>query len=130
MARKVSLYIGLGKFQAHWYPYFSTTANIGGEIRGQFICETDLDFKGILTGAEAVPANSSNAFGFGGIHFPTGSEDIVYAFFARDLSSPVTEVGLYDGPPGQNGSLVHTFPGFVGGVVTGIIKFDELRMLF
>ncbi|MEY3194111.1 MAG: hypothetical protein RIQ78_207 [Bacteroidota bacterium] len=108
------------------YASLSTTAYPDGAIRGQFICETDLDFRGVLTGSEAVPGNSSAAFGFGGVHFPTGSEDIVYAFLLKDLSSPITEIGIYEGAPGQNGPLVHLMPGFAGGFVQGLIELGDL----
>ena len=48
-----------------------------------------------------MPANASPGFGFGGIHFPTGSEDVVYAFLAKDLSSPITQIGIYEGAAGK-----------------------------
>ncbi len=108
------------------YATVSTLAHPAGEIRGQFICETDLDFKGILTGSEVVPATVTPAFGFGGFHFPTGSEDLVYAFLIKDLSSPVTEIGLYAGDPGQNGALLHLLPGFAGGFSQGLLLLSEL----
>jgi hypothetical protein len=108
------------------YASVSTTVHPDGALRGQFICETDLDFRGILTGGEAVPANSSVGIGFGGIHFPTGSEDIVYAFLLKDLSSPITEIGIYEGLPGQNGPLVHLMTGFAGGFVQGLIELTAL----
>jgi CHRD domain len=108
------------------YASVSTLAHPSGEIRGQFICETDLDFKGVLTGNEMVPATVTPAFGFGGFHFPTGSEDLVYAFLIRDLSSAVTEVSLYKGDPGENGVFVHLLPGYAGGFVQGKLELDEL----
>ena len=108
------------------YATVSTVAHPSGEIRGQFICETDLDFKGILTGDEVVPAVVAPAYGFGGFHFPTGSEDLVYAFLIRDLSSPVTEVALYRGYPGENGTFVHLLPGYAGGFLQGLLELSEL----
>lgn len=109
------------------YATLSTTAHPSGEIRGQFICETDEDFTGILTGSEAVPVSNSAALGFGGLHFPKGSEDLAYAFSVRDLSSTVTEIGLYKGDPGTVGTLVHDLtPGFFGGLFQGLLEFSDL----
>lgn len=108
------------------YVSVSTNANPTGEIRGQFICETDLDYRGVLLGSNAVPANNSTAIGFGGVHFPTGSEDIVVAFLVQGLTSPVTEIGIYEGQPGQNGPLVHIMPNIVGGFIQGLIYIDDL----
>jgi len=112
------------------YVTVSTTAHPTGEIRGQFICETDLDYRGILTGSEAVPPSNSTAFGFGGIHFPTGSEDVVYAFVVRGLSSPITEVGLYKGEPGENGVFIHNFVDLGGGIFSELIELSDLPANF
>jgi hypothetical protein len=108
------------------YVSVSTTAHNGGEIRGQFICETDLDYGTALNGIEAVPANPSNGYGFGGVHFPTGSEDLVYAYLTQNLSSPATEMGIYQGEVGQNGVLVHSFEQLIPGLWTGIIDLALL----
>jgi hypothetical protein len=107
------------------YVSVSTTAHPSGEIRGQFICETDLEYGVALTGSSAVPANNSTAFGFGGLHFPTGSEDVVYAFQAVGLSSPITSVGLYKGDPGQTGPLAHIMV-VAGGFIQGLMYIDDL----
>ncbi len=107
------------------YVTVSTTAHPTGEIRGQFICETDLEYGCILTANEVVPTSNATSFGFGGLHFPTGSRDLVYAFLFSGLSSPVTEFGIYEGGPGQNGPLVHLLPGLAGGF-QGLLYLDDL----
>jgi hypothetical protein len=112
------------------YASVSTNANPGGEIRGQFICETDLDFAGVLTGSQAVPSNNSPAIAFGGAHFPTGSEDLVYSFIVQGLSSAATEIGIYEGDPGQNGTLVHAFSNISGGFIQGLIELGSLTPQF
>lgn len=108
------------------YATVSTTAHPTGEIRGQFICETDLEFGCMMTGNETVPATASTAVAFGGFHFPTGSEDLVYAFVVQGLSSPVTSVGVYEAPAGQNGSLVYTMTNPAGGFIQGLAYLDDL----
>ncbi|MBL7826255.1 MAG: CHRD domain-containing protein [Saprospiraceae bacterium] len=108
------------------YASLSTTAHPDGELRGQFICETDLDYKGILTGSEVVPVTPSTAFGFGGLHFPTGSQDLVYAFLVDGLSSPITSASLYYGNPGENGTLVYSFPSFFLNFIQGVVHMADL----
>ncbi|MEN9415968.1 MAG: hypothetical protein RLZ62_2272 [Bacteroidota bacterium] len=108
------------------YATVSTNANPGGEIRGQFICETDLDYRTVLTGAGVVPAANSSSFGFGGIHFPTGSEDVVVALLVDGLSGPITEAGIYFGNPGENGILVHSLTQFFLNFIQEKIELSEL----
>lgn len=108
------------------YATVSTNANPGGEIRGQFICETDLDYRTVLTGADVVPAASSSSFGFGGIHFPTGSEDVVVALVIDGLSGPITEAGIYFASPGENGTLVHSLTQFFLNFIQEKIELSEL----
>lgn len=112
------------------YVTVSTNANPGGEIRGQFICETDLDYRAVLTGSEVVPAAASSSFGFGGIHFPTGSDDVVVALLVDGLSGPITEAGVYFGNPGENGVLVHSLTQFFLNFIQEKIELDELPLNF
>ncbi|MEQ1745371.1 MAG: CHRD domain-containing protein [Saprospiraceae bacterium] len=108
------------------YASVGTTAHPGGEIRGQFICETDLDYRAILQGSEVVPPNNSAAFGFGGLHFPTGSEELVYAFLVDGLSSPITAATLYLGKPGESGTPVYQFTGIFQNFIQGVVELGSL----
>ena len=112
------------------YASVGTTAHPGGEIRGQFICETDLDYRAILQGSEVVPSSNSNAYGFGGLHFPTGSDDLVYAFLVDGLSSPITAAVLYLGKPGENGTPVYEFTSIFQNFIQGVVKMDDLPANF
>jgi len=112
------------------YASVGTTAHPGGEIRGQFICETDLEYRTILQGSEVVPSSNSNAFGFGGLHFPTGSDDLVYAYVVDGLSSPITDATLYLGNPGQNGTPVYKFTSIFQNFIQGVAEMDELPVNF
>ncbi|MBL7798554.1 MAG: CHRD domain-containing protein [Saprospiraceae bacterium] len=112
------------------YASVGTSAHPGGEIRGQFICETDLDYRTILQGSEVVPSSNSNAFGFGGLHFPTGSDDLVYAFLVDGLSSPITEAALYLGNPGDNGTQVYLFTSIFQNFIQGVVDMDDLPANF
>ncbi len=108
------------------YADVRTTAHPNGEIRGQFVCETDLDFSCMLSGSDAEPPNNSTARAFGGIHFPLGAEDVAYAFVFHGLSSPVTSIGIYEGPAGQTGSFVTKLTGLFGNIFQGLIELDTL----
>lgn len=108
------------------YAEITTTAYPDGEIRGQFVCETDLDFGVHMTGDQVVPPTNPTAIAFGGIHFPLGSRDLVYAFTVRGLSSAITEVGIYEGSPTQTGTLVTKLPGMAAGLIQGLVLLDTI----
>jgi len=111
---------------ARVYANIRTTAHPNGEIRGQFIGETDLDFNGLLTGDGIVPPNNSAGIAFGGIHFPTGSDEIVYAFLVRGLSGPITGAEIREGQPGENGPLVGDMNSFSGNILNGLTELADL----
>ncbi len=108
------------------YAEIKTTAHPNGEIRGQFLCETDVDFGVNMTGDQVVPASGSNAVVFGGVHFPLGAADLIYAFTFNGLSGPVTSLELYEGQPGQNGVRVKILPKPVGNIVQGLLWLDTM----
>lgn len=109
------------------YAEIRTTAHPNGEIRGQFVCETDLDYEVAFNGDQVVPASGANAVAFGAIHFPLGSRDVVYAFTVRGLSGPVTSIGIYEGQPGEDGPLVVSIPNPFGiGFIQGLILLDTV----
>jgi len=108
------------------YAEVSTSAHPTGEIRGQFVCETDLDFAVNMTANQVDPPNNSPGRVFGAIHFPLGSHDIVYAFVVGGLSSPITKVELHEGQPGQTGSFVLNMPGFFGNIIQSVILLDTI----
>lgn len=109
------------------YVEIATTAHPAGEIRGQFTCEVDLDFRAFLTGSQAVPPNNSPAIGFGGFHFPLGSLDLVYAFTVRGINfSDILSADLYEGLPGQSTAPPIHLPGLAGGLIQGLIELDTI----
>ena len=113
------------------YVSVSTTAHPSGELRGQFICETDLDYTCRMTGSEVVPSTNATSVAFGGLHFPTGSHDLVYAIIVEGLSSPVTEAGIYYGAPGENGPLAFALEPVSGGfIIQGLIELEDLATNF
>jgi hypothetical protein len=108
------------------YAQVSTTAHPSGEIRGQFVCETDLDYSVLMTSTQVNPPNGSPAIAFGGIHYPLGAADIVYAFTYRGLSSPLLSVGIYD----QSGNQVAGTSQIAGGLIQGLVLLDTIDPQF
>lgn len=103
------------------YVVVKTAAYPEGEIRGQFMPETDRNFRSEMSGSQVVPATNSTGFAFGGIHFTLAATEIDYAFLISDLSGPVTETVFYEGDPGQNGTVVLTRGGSSGNLVFGLV---------
>jgi hypothetical protein len=103
------------------YAEVRTTAHPVGEIRGQFTCEADLDYSALLTGDQVDPATGSSAIAFGGLHFPLGSEDLVYAFTFRGLSSAVTKVLILEG-----NTIVTYMPNMAAGLIQGLLETDTI----
>jgi hypothetical protein len=112
------------------YVEVRTTAHPTGEIRGQFVCETDLDFGVNMTGVEAVPPNNTTARAFGGVHFPLGAHDILVAMAVSGLSGPITSGGIYEGQPGQNGVKLAKAAGFFGNVIQFLVDLDTIDQAF
>lgn len=108
------------------YAEIKTTAHPNGEIRGQFLCETDIDYGVDMTGDQALPPNNSPARVFGGIHFPLGASDVLCAFVVRGLSGPIVSAGIYEGPPTQPGTKVASISGFFGNIIQSLILLDTI----
>jgi hypothetical protein len=102
-------------FQNKVYVSARTAAFPDGEIRGQLIPETDLNWSGAFAPDQMIPAVSSNGRGLGTIHFPVGSEEIILVANTDGLSSPIRRIAIYRGAPDENGTLIldtpNTLPG-------------------
>ncbi len=102
-------------FQNKVYVSARTSAFPDGEIRGQLVPETDLNWSGAFSSDQMIPAVSSNARGLGAIHFPVGSEEIILLANTDGLSSPIRRIAIYRGAPNENGTLIidtpNTLPG-------------------
>ncbi|MFN0174255.1 MAG: CHRD domain-containing protein [Saprospiraceae bacterium] len=109
------------------YAEVRTTAHPNGEMRGQFVCETDLDYGVNMTGDQAVPPNNATGRSFGGIHYPLGASDLAYAFIISGLSSSVTSAGIYDI---QTDTLVASLPGIFNFLIQGLILLDTVDVDF
>ena len=105
------------------YANVHTTAHGGGEIRGNIIQSSrlfgelpvDPEFSdhvllaAMLNGNEVVPAVTTNAIGLATVFFNADKSKAKVNISATGLSGPITGVDWYEGDPGTNGTLLHTF---------------------
>lgn len=113
-------------FNSRVYASVRTAAHPGGEMRGQVMAETDLEFRGVLTGKEMVPPTNSPGVVFGGLHFPTGADDVYVSFAVTGLSGPITGASICEAGLGANGPTVIDIPSQAPGTITTIFELDEV----
>jgi len=117
-------------YNSRVYASVRTAAHPSGEVRGQVMAETDLEFRGVLTGKEMVPSTNSPGVVFGGLHFPTGANDVYVSFAVTGLSGPITGASICEAAPGANGPTVIEIPTQAPGTITTIFELDEVPMDF
>lgn len=83
-----------------------TSANAGGEIRGQLVMNGNIGFDTWLNGDQEVPPLSSSAWGHASIQLTPGLDTLWYHVVLHDLSGPVTGIHLHMAEAGMNGSVV------------------------
>jgi hypothetical protein len=89
------------------YVNFHTTANPGGEIRGQVTLATALQFTADLSGSQENPAVATTAAGTGYFVLSTDRTTLDYAVTYRDLSGTLTAGGHFHAAGvGNNGPVV------------------------
>jgi hypothetical protein len=87
--------------------YFNvhTSANGGGEIRGQMSFESDYLFNAIATGAQEVPAVATPATAVGSFVVSEVTGKIDYKIVANGLSGAITGAHLHYGEVGRSGAV-------------------------
>ncbi len=117
--------------------YFNvhTTANSGGEIRGQMVFETDYLFDAFATGSQEVPAVTTTASALGTFNisrllFSTGNK-IDYKITANGLSGPITGAHLHYGAFGASGGVAYPLT-FSGNTLAGslTVPFTFIDSIF
>ncbi len=89
------------------YVNFHTTANPGGEIRGQVTLATALQFTADLDGSQETPIVTTTAGGTGYFVLSTDRTKLDYSITYRDLSGTLTAGGhFHAAPPGVSGPVV------------------------
>ena len=92
--------------KGNMYINVHTTANPNGEIRGQIIPESDIQFIADLNGAQETPAVVSNAFALGTFALSKHQSKLLIRIVADGLSGTITGAHLHKGALGVGGPVV------------------------
>ena len=105
-----------------------TVANPNGEIRGQIIPESDVQFIGNLDGAQEVPAVTTNAFGIGTFALSKHNGKLLIRVVADATSGMITGAHLHMGAAGVSGPVVVDLTANISGN-TVIASIDPASIL-
>ena len=112
------------------YVNFHTTANTGGEIRGQLILKGGIGFVASLEGSKENPPTASNATAVGSFILNSARNQVTYALTYIGLASPLTAGGhIHVGSPGRNGGIVRNIASggdSASGTVSGVWKTTDV----
>jgi hypothetical protein len=107
-------------FNENIYVLVATAAYPNGEIRGQVLLETDYNFSADLSCADVVPIVVGNAYGLASFGLSGDRSKLDYKIICQGLTGPVTEVKLFYGSAGTNGSMtVDLSANINGNVIVG-----------
>ena len=90
---------------------FHTTANPGGEIRGQVLLATGIGYTSRLDGLQENPPVSTAASATGSVVMNARRDTIKYSVTYQSLSGPATAAHFHTGPVGVNGPVVKAISG-------------------
>ncbi|MDO9000061.1 MAG: CHRD domain-containing protein [Bacteroidota bacterium] len=114
-ALKSSLLKGLTYINVH------TTANPGGEIRGQISLESDMAFTGLIDGAQSVPAVTTSANGWAVFNVSKHQGQVRFYVVTNGLSGAITSAHLHTGAVGVNGPVAQDLATYiVGNTIVGV----------
>ena len=112
------------------YVNFHTSANPGGEIRGQLVLAGGTAYAVEMEGSKSVPPVQTNAKGVGYVVLNGALTEARYAVTYFGLSGPLSSAGghFHFGLPGVNGDVVRTIAaggGPASGSVSGTWKNSD-----
>ena len=106
-----------------FYANFHTTANGGGEIRGQVLSVLRTGLVSNLCGGQEVPAVTTNASGAGYVSLSRDKSNIILGVVTNGLSSNATIAHIHTGPKGVAGAVAIDLTGALSGnSITGVIN--------
>ncbi len=111
----------------NWYLNIHTTANAGGEIRGQVVMNTIVVFANLsLSGKQEVPRNTSTATGvFNGL-YDKSTKKVTYSVTINGATP--TAMHLHNAKIGTNGDVVVELTG-TGGTTAALTAAQETELL-
>ncbi|NOT36034.1 MAG: CHRD domain-containing protein [Saprospiraceae bacterium] len=89
-----------------FYNNIHTSANPGGEIRGQIISNIRKGQAFDLCGTQSVPSNSSKAYGVCGMSIGRSDKNLIYEVIQDGITSAVTSAHIHSGAKGINGGVL------------------------
>ncbi|OON70309.1 CHRD domain-containing protein [Hymenobacter sp. CRA2] len=114
---KISKYL-----RGEYYINVHTAANPAGEIRGQIEIETDAEYAAALSGAQEVPAVTTNGTGVGTFNLSQDQTRFRFKVVFSGLSSAITNSHFHTGAVGVSGPVIVGTETFrTGNVIEGEI---------
>ncbi len=107
------------------YTNMHTTANPGGEIRGQMIPTMRDGFIGDMCGGQENPPTTSAAIGLGSISVDRNKSNININVVTNNLSSNALYAHIHKGAKGASGPVVIGFGAFAGNQVSGYGSYSS-----
>lgn len=105
-----------------------TAANANGEIRGQIKLETDAGYVADLSGAQQVPAVTTNAYGLGLFNLSLHDTNLDIKIVVQNLSGAITAAHLHTGGVGVAGGVVQDLDaGIMGNTI--VLSVDPTTFL-
>lgn len=112
------------------YINFHTAANPDGEIRAQLVLQSALTFDAYATGAQEVPAVTTDAFALGTVNVNYDLNTLTFHLIADGLSGPITGAHIHEGGAGSNGGVVYDLtPLLNGNEIIGMLPLNDIASL-
>jgi hypothetical protein len=114
------------------YVNVHTSANPGGEVRGQILSDTQLTipFSATIEGAKEVPAVSSGAKGTGTFVLNSVRTELTFDITVdhAQLTGPIAAAHIHNAAAGVNGGVKRTLS-FINGTASGTWKSTDTEAL-
>jgi hypothetical protein len=107
-------------FDGQLYVNVHSSANPGGEIRGQFKPADGIGFTSSIDGSQENPSVSTNGSGTGFAIIENNGTQISYRFTIAGLSSALTASHFHNASVGLNGSVVQALDFGTDSTTTGV----------
>ncbi|MDP3581044.1 MAG: CHRD domain-containing protein [Ignavibacteria bacterium] len=101
------------------YMNVHTSANAGGEIRGQVLLNPGASFTAKMDGSQEVPAVTTTATGTGSFVLSANGTQLTYNITVNGLSGAITGSHFHNAAAGTGGGVVKAFT-FTGNTASGV----------